>query len=219
LYRSAIEESRQPMSAVATANSPASRAEETRARIEETAERLFRAMGYQKTAVADIARELGMSPANVYRFFPSKSAINEAIAQRLLGGMAEGVRAIARGPGPAPERLAELLRHLHARHMALFFKERRLHDMVTAAMAEHWGVVERFIHDVQGAIRHVLADGMAAGDFARLDPEETAQVVKQAVMVFNHPVLVQECVGRMSEEELAAQAERMTAFVLRALRP
>ena len=43
-----------------------------RSRIEETAERLFRNMGYQKTAVADIARELGMSPANVYRFYPSK---------------------------------------------------------------------------------------------------------------------------------------------------
>jgi AcrR family transcriptional regulator len=39
-------------------------------------------MGYQKTAVADIARELGMSPANVYRFFPSKSAINEATRTR-----------------------------------------------------------------------------------------------------------------------------------------
>ena len=206
--------------AAATAATPASRAEETRARIEETAERLFRAMGYQKTAVADIARELGMSPANVYRFFPSKSAINEAIAQRLLGGLAEGAWAIARGAGPAPERLAGLLRHLHARHMALFFQEKRLHDMVTAAMAEHWGVVERFIREAQGAIRHVLADGMAAGDFARLDAEQTARTIKQAVLAFNHPVLVAECVGQsMSEEELASQVERMTGFILRALRP
>ncbi|MBD0273645.1 MAG: TetR/AcrR family transcriptional regulator [Acetobacteraceae bacterium] len=209
-----------PAVATAASNPSARRAEETRARIEETAERLFRAMGYQKTAVADIARELGMSPANVYRFFPSKSAINEAIAERLLGGLVEGAWAIARRSAPAPERLAELLRHLHAQHMALFFKERRLHDMVTAAMAEHWSVVERFIHDVQGAIRHVLADGMASGDFARLDPEQTARTVKQAIMIFNHPVLVAECVGRMmSEEDLATQADRMTAFILRALRP
>ncbi len=41
----------------------------TRARIADAAERLFRTLGYQKTAVADIARECGMSPANVYRFF------------------------------------------------------------------------------------------------------------------------------------------------------
>ena len=47
--------------------------EDTRARIMETAETLFRRLGYAKTTVADIASELGMSPANVYRFFPSKN--------------------------------------------------------------------------------------------------------------------------------------------------
>ena len=208
------------MTAVAATDTPARRAEATRARIEEVAERLFRTMGYQKTAVADIARELGMSPANVYRFFPSKSAINEAIAERLLGGLVEGAWGIARSPAPASERLARLLRHIHAQHMALFFSEKRMHDMVTAAMAEHWGVIERFIHSVQGAIRHVLMDGMAAGDFAPLDAEQTARTIKQAVLAFNHPVLVEECVSRlMTEEEMASQAEQMTAFILRALRP
>ena len=42
---------------------------DTRERILAVAERLFRQIGYQKTTVADIAKELRMSPANVYRFF------------------------------------------------------------------------------------------------------------------------------------------------------
>jgi AcrR family transcriptional regulator len=194
-------------------------AEETRARIEDTAERLFKTMGYQKTAVADIARELGMSPANVYRFFPSKSAINEAIAQRMLGGLEAEVWAIARGAGPAPERLATLLRTLHRRHLALFFAERRLHDMVTAAMAEHWGVIERFIQACTGAIRHVLMDGMADGSFAKGDAEALAKTIKQAVMVWVHPVLIAECVGRGTpEEELAADLDRVVALLLRGLK-
>ncbi len=58
--------------------------DDTRARIIETAETLFRRLGYAKTAVADIAAELKMSPANVYRFFSSKNAIIEAICQRCL---------------------------------------------------------------------------------------------------------------------------------------
>jgi len=58
--------------------------DDTRARIMETAEALFRRLGFAKTAVADIAAELRMSPANVYRFFPSKNAIVEAICQRCL---------------------------------------------------------------------------------------------------------------------------------------
>ncbi|MEA2894349.1 MAG: hypothetical protein QOI05_5142, partial [Bradyrhizobium sp.] len=43
----------------------------TRERILVVAERLFREIGYQKTTVADIAKVLRMSPANVYRFFDS----------------------------------------------------------------------------------------------------------------------------------------------------
>ena len=40
-----------------------------RERILVVAERLFRQIGYQKTTVADIAKELRVSPAGVYRFF------------------------------------------------------------------------------------------------------------------------------------------------------
>jgi AcrR family transcriptional regulator len=45
--------------------------DEARARILEAAEKQFRRVGYHRTSVADIAAELGMSPANIYRFFPS----------------------------------------------------------------------------------------------------------------------------------------------------
>lgn len=195
-------------------------AEDTRRRIEDTAERLFRTMGYQKTAVADIARELGMSPANIYRFYPSKSAINEAIAARMLEGVEAELWIIARGKGLAADRLRLLLRTLHQRHLGLFFTERRLHDMVTAAMAEHWGVVERFIEGVRTAIRHVLMDGMEAGEFARLDPEETSRSVKSAVTAFMHPVMIAECgMQKVSEAEMAANLDAVINLLLRGLRP
>src|SRR6266496_5214674 len=70
--------------------------DDTRARIMETAEILFRRLGFAKTAVADIAAELRMSPANIYRFFPSKNAIVEAICQRCLSELEEKAWAVAR---------------------------------------------------------------------------------------------------------------------------
>uniref|UniRef100_UPI0013CDFB04 helix-turn-helix domain-containing protein n=1 Tax=Pseudomonas aeruginosa TaxID=287 RepID=UPI0013CDFB04 len=57
---------------------------DTRERILVVAERLFRQIGYQKTTVADIAKELRMSPANVYRFFDSKKSIHEAARHALV---------------------------------------------------------------------------------------------------------------------------------------
>ena len=49
------------------------RPDDTRARIMDTADALFRRLGFAKTAVADIAAELGMSPANVYRSSPPRT--------------------------------------------------------------------------------------------------------------------------------------------------
>src|SRR5947208_13762852 len=82
--------------------------DDTAERILDTAEVLFRRMGFAKTAVADIAAELGMSPANVYRFFPSKNAIVEAICQRCLAELEEQAWAVARSKAPATARVERL---------------------------------------------------------------------------------------------------------------
>ena len=72
------------MSEAATIVADAARQENV-TRILDCAERLFRHYGYGKTNVADIARELGMSPANIYRFFASKVEIHQAVCGRMLG--------------------------------------------------------------------------------------------------------------------------------------
>ena len=86
---------------------------DTRERILVVAERLFRQIGYQKTTVADIAKELRMSPANVYRFFDSKKAIHEGVARGLMGEVEEAAQRIARSRGPAAARLRELMKTIH----------------------------------------------------------------------------------------------------------
>src|SRR5260370_15493912 len=82
---------------------------DARQRMLVVAERLFSQIGYQKTTVADIAKELRMSPANVYRFFDSKKAINEGVARVLMGEVEDVTAAIANKPGPAAARLRELM--------------------------------------------------------------------------------------------------------------
>ena len=51
------------------------------------ADELFRQFGFGKTTVA----ELGMSPANIYKFFSSKEAIIQASADRSLVVLREAV--------------------------------------------------------------------------------------------------------------------------------
>jgi AcrR family transcriptional regulator len=199
-------------------NVPATQAV-TRARIADSAERLFRTLGYQKTAVADIARDCGMSPANVYRYFASKSAINEAITQRLLNGIVAEIDAIAHGPGTAEARLRDTMRVMHQRDIGLFFSEKRLHDMVTAAMTEHWGVIERFIDGLVGVWARLLSEGMEAGEFHRRDPAQTAVTLKQCTMLWMHPVLIADCLDHGFEpDKLANDLELAMDLLMDALR-
>src|SRR5436190_21025718 len=100
--------------------------DETRARILEVAEEHFRRIGYQKTSVADIAFELGMSPANVYRFFPSRDAINKSIYGRVLNEVSDVAVAIACTNAPAMEKLDQLLTAVHRHNKMRLVKARHM---------------------------------------------------------------------------------------------
>ncbi len=190
--------------------------EETRLRIMDVAEEHFRRVGYAKTAVADLADALGMSSANVYRFFPSKSAINEAICLRLLSEVHAMIEAIVAAPAPASERLTRLLLDLHRFNRSRFIGERRVHEMVEAAMEENWAAVEAHLRFVVERIGMVIADGIATGEFRPCDVPATAMTVKNACSCMLHPMMIAECMrhGRDMDE----QSERITRFVVDALR-
>src|SRR6266581_8236020 len=132
---------------------------DTRERILEVALRLFREIGYQKTTVADIAKVLRMSPANVYRFFDSKKAINEGVARQLMGGVEDAAQRIASGPGPAAERLRELLSSIHRMNCERYVGDSKLHEMVAIAMEESWEVCRAHMERITTTVAAVIADG------------------------------------------------------------
>src|SRR5262245_40160726 len=108
--------------------------DDTRERIMEVADALFRRLGYAKTTRAAIAAELGMSPGNVYRFFSSKSAIVEAICRRCLSEIDEQAWAVARSRGSASSRTERLILGILAYHKENFLTERRaVHEIVKVA--------------------------------------------------------------------------------------
>src|SRR3974390_869705 len=111
---------------------------ETRKRILGEAEPLFRLYGYAKTTVADIAEACRMSPANVYRFFASKSDINNAICERIIAEDEAALIGISRLPLPAADRIRRLVLENNRRAMENFIDNKKVHEMVVAAMEERW---------------------------------------------------------------------------------
>ena len=187
---------------------------DTRARILREGERLFRHYGYSKTTVADIARELGMSPANVYRFFPSKLAINEALCSQMLDERVAVALKIANGPGSAIERIRTILMTIHQMTVSLLLDEKKVHEMVSVAMEEDWEAIRQHIHRQIEIIAKVVSEGMSAGEIALGEPGHVAKCLNQAFMVQIHPQMVVKCIN----DPDAATAEEMLDFILRSLK-
>ena len=80
-----------------------------RERIVDVGERLIRHFGHRKTTVADIASDLRTSRANLYRFFPTKDAIDQDVCARVVDRALEAVRVVATGEETAAARLAALV--------------------------------------------------------------------------------------------------------------
>jgi AcrR family transcriptional regulator len=186
----------------------------TRERILVVAERLFREIGYQKTTVADIAKVLRMSPANVYRFFDSKKAIHEGVARGLMGEVEDAAQAIASGPGPAARRLRELMTTIHRMNSERYVGNSKLHEMVEIAMQESWDVCVAHMERITETIAEVIAQGAASGEFEAPDVPLAAMCSCTAMMRFFHPQMIAQCADKPGPS-----IDQMIDFVLAGLAP
>ncbi|TMJ51468.1 MAG: TetR/AcrR family transcriptional regulator [Alphaproteobacteria bacterium] len=187
---------------------------DTRERILVVAERLFRQIGYQKTTVADIAKELRMSPANVYRFFDSKKAIHEGVARTLMGGVEEVAQEIATRPGPAAARLRELMTTINRMNSERYIGDSKLHEMVEIAMEESWEVCVAHMQTITETIGGVIAQGVATGEFEADDVPLAAMCVCTGMMRFFHPQMIAQCANKPGPS-----LDQMIDFVLAGLAP
>jgi AcrR family transcriptional regulator len=193
------------------------KSDDTRERIMAAAEGLFRRLGYTKTAVADIAAELHMSPANIYRFFDSKNAIVDAICKRCLLEVEDKAWAVARSKAGAAERMERLVLEIVAYHKENFAADQNVAELVMAAVENSWDAIKTHKGVIHHVVELVLRDGIEAGEVEPIDPRETAELMMRSLIAFCHPLLVSDCVRE--GEDVDAQARASVRFLMRAITP
>lgn len=72
--------------------------EERKQEILDTAMRLFYEKGYEKTSIADIAKEIGVAQGLCYRYFPSKEALFDSAIEQYADEIA-GKYSMSKGSG------------------------------------------------------------------------------------------------------------------------
>jgi AcrR family transcriptional regulator len=134
-------------------------------RILEVTEDVLRRFGLAKATVVDVARALDVSHGSVYRHFPSKASLREAVAKRWLDRTNAPLQKIVESPGPAPARLERWLRTMIA------IKHKKL-------------LVDQ--------IAHILSDGVKQGAFQVTDVKAAARALFDATSRFHHPAHAEE---------------------------
>jgi len=156
-------------------------------RILEATEDVLRRFGLAKATVVDVARALDVSHGSVYRHFPSKASLREAVAKRWLDRVDVPLREIAESAGPAPARLEHWLRALFAAKYKRVCEDPEMfatylmlaRDACAAVRAHKDGLVDQ--------IAHMLSDGVEQGTFDVADVRASARAVFDATIRFHHP--------------------------------
>jgi AcrR family transcriptional regulator len=187
--------------------------EETRERILCAAEELFSQVGFTKTTVTDIADALGMSNANVYKFFPSRAAIIEACAERNLVKLREKLRLVVEAEESAGDRLGNLVAAIIKFNRETFKNEQHAYRLIFACIEEKWESARKFDDCFISMLSKLLADGMRTGEFRRLEATATATVVFDCIRSVISPLELH----HFTASDLDERSQAVVQFVLRAL--
>lgn len=197
--------------------STASSAGSVDARILAVAAEHVRRYGLARTTVVSVAKEAGMTHANVYRYFPSKTALADAVTADWLRPVETALADVADAPDPADDKLERMLLALASAHRDRLEAEPRLFDLYVDAYDAMRGVARKHRSRVRMLIDRVVEEGAGSGVFAVRRREKAVTLILDAAFRFLHPIAVRidrEAPRKVMDERLAS----VTRVVLRGLK-
>jgi len=188
--------------------------EEIRHQILVAANQRFTQFGYNKTTMAEIAKDCDMSAANLYRFFENKLDIGANLACSCLEGKITGAQEIInQKKRPAMDRLRDVVFFM-LHHTYRQWKENpRLDEMVNAICNARMDIVNDHKQSEHALLIELLNDGVNRNEFSIDDFSDTAQAISTAMAIFNLPQLM----PMHSLEHLESKAEGLVNLMLKGI--
>jgi AcrR family transcriptional regulator len=161
-------------------------------------ERLLRIYGHSKLTVADVADGCGFSAANVYRYFPSRRAILDALASHYLREAERTALACTiRNGDSAHDRLSRFLTGLSTALTTFSDFEPRASELLADATTEQWPCYSHYEARLVQNIAKILTDASISGEFRLAgELEQEARRVKAAACALVEPDVIRLCRDR-----------------------
>lgn len=191
-------------------------AEPVDVRIIEIAADHIRKFGLRRTTIVAIAEEAGMSHANIYRYFPSKAALVEAVTDHWLRPVEAGLREIADGPDPSLDKLERIAGAIFRAYRDKLEQDTELFDLFAEMTEKGAAPARRHRARLRQEIGRVVEEGASSEMFREADQRRAIVLVFDALHRFLHPVSVG-LDREVPRGQLVGRFERVLRMVLRSL--
>lgn len=183
-------------------------------KILDAAEARFRTYGFGKTTMAEIATDIDMSTANLYRYFENKLAIGSAMASRCFNEREMMLREIVNRPGISESKrleifVLEMLNYMHGQ----FSNEPKISELVDVIVKKCPDLIQWQLKSDNDLIKTILQKGCESNEFKISDIDETSSYVQSSIVKFSTPFFIPMC----SIEELERLAKGVVALIINGL--
>jgi len=180
----------------------ASTADDTKRLILDTAREHLRRFGEHKMTIVDVAKSLGMSHANVYRYFRNKTEILDAIVDEWLAKVEEVLAPIVQQPESAASRIENVVLEIYRRRRLKLQVDAEVYETFRRIVGSRPDAVAERVRKIDSVFQQLVAEGIAAGEFPEVDPEAAAVALNDATAIFLHPLMTAAFMSETTEARL-----------------
>ena len=159
--------------------------------------------GSASLTVTELAARAGMSPANFYRYFESKDAMIEAVAERWFQPKVAIMEEVVASDLPSRRKMYEFF----ARRFALMLDEWQRDPVAFSTYVElgkeNFELIRSYIDLGDHYLAEIIAEAMADGHFEGLSVDETLSLVNQMVSVYVNIGVMEGMMPRLTTDKLA----------------
>lgn len=174
----------------------------TRARIIDAADYMIQEKGAISFSMTDLAAAVGMSPANLYRFFDSKDALAEAMAGEWFAELQVIMEELVAAEMPVEEKLYQFFANRLVVKRARYKADPGLFESYMELGDEHFEVIKGYVDLADHYMALILAEAMEKGYFRGLELDSVMSLVNTMIQPFCNPRLMTQMMHVATEERL-----------------
>lgn len=151
----------------------------------------FQQYGYNKTTMAEIAKDCNMSASNIYRFFENKLEIGATLAGSCLNDRVDNLQQeVNQHQLSCEQRFRNLVHRMLNDIYEQMSQHPKINELVVAVCNDKSDLVKQHVSNKRNVVEQLLKDAVERGEFHSNDVSKSAQAVLTATVLFEMPLLL-----------------------------